>query len=182
MARAMRSPIPGPISSLRRGFVVAIAALGLAVLAGCAGGPDSVVPTLTPPDDDTVLAPGETVSFRLEPFSGAPGNLTDDLTRIIGTVAEKQKLKLIRRPTEEAVYRIRGNLSAVGDDSGTTVIYVFSVYNRNRRLVHQIHGQEVSKGSRGDPWAGVQNDALHNIAIRTVDALKAFVASRDESG
>lgn len=173
LPREKRSPAP------RWGLVALSMALGLLVLTACSGDGGGPLPAFSPPTDDTVLEPGEEITFRLDPFTGAPGNLTDDLTRMIVSVAEKQKLKLLRRPTDRAVYRIRGNLAAVGDDSGTTVIYIYSIYNRNERLVHKIHGQEVSKGSRGDPWAGVQPDALRNIAVRTVDAVKAWVARRE---
>lgn len=160
-----------------RNCLVTMFLAGVLLLTGCAdnGTPPtpSTLTTASAPVLPAVPASEATIAF--EPFIGIPGNRADQLSRKIGETAQKEKLKLVRRIDETATYRVRGYLTAVGNESGTTIVYVYDIFRGDAR-VHRISGQETSEGSRGDPWTGVDNDALNNIAIRTVVALKSWLS------
>ncbi|SDU29307.1 hypothetical protein [Stappia sp. ES.058] len=156
----------------------AAAILAALVLAACAGEPvppglvsDNAAPAAraAPPVDP------QQVTIAFEPFTGAPGNISDALSRRIGTEALAQDLKLVRRVGAPATYRINGYLSASGDQSSTTLFYVFDVVDGTGSRVHRIIGQESAGGAAGDPWAGVDSDALDRAARRAVAELVAWL-------
>ncbi len=163
----------------------AIAALPL-MLAGCGGitPPDFVgVPQQPATSQSASYAapvPASEASFAFDPFSGAPGNTIDKLSRRIGEEARKENLTLVRRVGARATYRVKGHLSAVGSNTASTILYVFDVYDASGRRLHRFSGQETSDATSADPWAGVSSESLDLVATRTVLALKAWL-TRAES-
>lgn len=158
-----------------RGALPALALL----LSACAGDPlppayvsENSAPTSSAPAP-SVPADQATVAF--EPFTGAPGNIADALSRQIGNEARSQNLRLVRRVGAPATYRINGYLSASGDQSSTTLFYVFDVVDSAGNRLHRILGQESAPGSSGDPWSGVDDDALNRAARRSVAELAAWI-------
>ena len=148
------------------------------LVAGC--GPNGTPPTpgalgsVPAPTATPTPVPTSDASVAFEPFIGMPGNRADELAKHIGSEAQRQNLNLVRRLDTKATYRVRGYLTAVGNDSGVTVVYVYDIFSGNNR-VHRISGQEISEGSDGDPWNGVENEALKNIAARTVIEIKSWL-------
>lgn len=158
---------------------IALASVGLgAALAGCAGNSGSPVPKGFTSAPATTVArprvPASEATFAFEPFIGVPGNTADELSRKIGEKAKLENLKLVRRVDGEATYRVRGYLTAAGNENGKTIAYVFDVFSGDQRL-YRFNGQEIADGSRGDPWAGVESESLDNIAARVVLALKSWL-------
>ncbi|MEI2383630.1 hypothetical protein [Breoghania sp. JC706] len=157
---------------------------GFLALAGCSGtvppalvgdGPapgNSASQTSRPPAPSV---PASQATFAFEPFVGVPGNTADSLSRRIGEEAKAQGLTIVRRIGAPATYRVKGHLSAVGDNSSSTIIYVFDVYDANGNRLHRFSGQETSSKTSGDPWTGVEGDALDLIAKRTVMALQSWL-------
>lgn len=156
--------------------VATLLAFGLA-LAGCApnppGSPRVLVPAFADPTDHIDLT---AMSFAIEPFEGVPGNAADQLTNKIAETARREGLTVVLRPGAPARFRLKGWLTAVGNDTSTTVVYVYEVLGEDGRRLHRIDGQEPSDGSDGDPWASVTDDTITIIAERTVAALKAWLA------
>lgn len=148
-------------------------------LAACAG--NQVPPAYVSPGSTTASAPAvadpQKVTVAFEPFTGAPGNIADELSRAIGTEARKQDLKLVRRVGAPATFRVNGYLSASGDQSSTTMFYVLDVVDSGGNRVHRIVGQETAPGSSGDPWAGPNSDTLSRAARRAVTELAAWIRS-----
>ena len=157
---------------------LAVLATALALLTACAGGP--VPPAAVESRAAArVSAPAPTspdkVTVAFEPFTGAPGNIADDLARKIGNEARVQNLKLVRRVGAPATYRVKGYLAASGDQSSTTMFYVFDVVDTSDTRVHRIVGQESAPGSSGDPWSGPNSDTLERAARRAVTELVAWI-------
>lgn len=162
---------------------VASCALPLAaalLLSACSTSP-------TPPADVVAPAPArgpvvsepptvapDKITYAFEPFTGAPGNIADELSSNLGTEAHAQGLLLVRRVGAPATYRLNGYLSATGDNSSVTLFYVFDVVDNAGNRVHRIVGQESSNGTSGDPWSGVDSDTLRRAAKRTIASLKAW--------
>ena len=66
-------------------------------------------------------------------------------------------------------------LAASGDQSSTTMFYVFDVVDASDTRVHRIVGQESAPGSSGDPWSGPNSDTLERAARRAVTELVAWI-------
>ena len=156
----------------------AVPALAL-LLAACAGNPAPpayVSDTRSRPAAVPVPSvPADQATFAFEPFTGAPGNIADALSRQIGAESRNQNLRLVRRVGAPATYRINGYLSASGDQSQTTLFYVFDIVDAGGNRLHRILGQESAPGSSGDPWSGIDDDALNRAARRSVAELVAWL-------
>ena len=119
--------------------------------------------------------PASDVKFAIEPFTGAPGNTADDISRRIGQLAEQEGISLVRRNGPDVTHRVQGYLAVAGDDSRGILVYVYDIFNRDGDRLFRFTGQETVSASDGDPWNGVDNDAIDNVAQRTVRSLAAWV-------
>lgn len=133
--------------------------------------PQRAAPPPAPP------VPASEATFAFEPFVGTPGNTADSLAERIGEIARAEGLSIVRRIGQPASYRVKGHLSAVGDSTSSTIIYVFDVYDANNRRVHRFSGQETASAASGDPWGGVSSQTIDLLARRTVQSLKAWLTS-----
>ncbi len=119
--------------------------------------------------------PEEGITFAFEPFTGAPGNIADELSEMIGSEARKQGITLVRRIGAAATYRVNGYLSATGQPSNGTVFYVFDIVDSSGRRVKRISGTEDTGGASGDPWQAVSSGTLSRIANRSMVEIKAWL-------
>ncbi len=117
----------------------------------------------------------EGITFAFEPFTGAPGNIADELSKQIGTQAASQGLSLVKRVGADATYRVNGYLAATGQPGKGTIFYVFDIVDRSGRRLKRISGSEETGGSTGDPWQGASSGVLSRIAQRSVIEIKAWL-------
>lgn len=115
------------------------------------------------------------VTFAFEPFTGAPGNIADELSEYIGNEARKQDITLVRRVGAVATYRVNGFLAATGQPSNGTVFYVFDIVDNNGRRLKRISGTETTGGASGDPWQSVSSSTLSRIATRSMVEIEAWL-------
>lgn len=121
------------------------------------------------------LADPAEATFAFEPFEGVPGNVGDELLRQIWRRAETEGLKVVKRPGGAALFTVEGTLTAISDDTNSTVFYVFDVKDVSGRRLHRISGRQRSDDTEGDPWAGVQDSDLDHIARRVTALLDAWL-------
>jgi len=158
------------------------AALALAIVAtGCSAAGSGPPTALTSPAFTAATAAGEhidltTMSFAIEPFEGMPGNAADDLTRRIVETGKHEGLTFVQRLGAPATYRVKGWLTAVGNPTSTTIVYIYDVTDASGQRVFRFTGQEPSGGTSADPWSAVSDDTVAIIAERTVATLKAWLA------
>lgn len=168
-----------PLSTSLRLAGLAAAAL---LLAACQNRPEpptligSPAPALQRSGTATAPQSGP-VTFAFEPFTGAPGNIADELSREIGTEAHRQGLVLVRRVGAAATYRVNGYLSATADPSSSSLFYVFDIVDAGGNRLKRFSGTEVADGVSGDPWEAADGDALRRIAKRTVVEIDAWLKS-----
>ncbi|MBO6757428.1 MAG: hypothetical protein JJ902_13945 [Roseibium sp.] len=166
------------VSAIRKAVSVLAPLVLVATLAACQGSPQPPGSIGQRPTPVAVTGP-ETdpsrVTFAFEPFTGAPGNIADDLSEDIGAEARRQGLTLVRRVGAAATYRINGYLSATGDRSSATVFYVFDIVDNSGRRVKRVSGTETTSGSQGDPWEAVDSATLSRIANRSVVEISAWL-------
>ncbi len=167
------------ISKVSRWPAILVMVLGLAA---CQGAPEPPVAIGgTPQPTAQHLAPDANtgqVTFAFDPFTGAPGNIADELSKNIGTRAGSEGLVLVRRIGAPATYRVKGYLSATGSPSATTVFYVFDIVDGSGQRLKRISGTETIGGTTGDPWQAVDSTTLGTIANRTVVEMRAWLNRR----
>ncbi|WP_018183717.1 hypothetical protein [Kaistia granuli] len=129
--------------------------------------PDASAPALP-------AVPFATAKFSFAPITGAPAHILSSLSTQLAQEAVAQNVALVPSGDTQASYVIKGYLSAVGDSSGTILVYVWDVFDASGRRVHRISGQETSANGSQDPWLGVDGGAISNVARRTVAALVAW--------
>lgn len=161
-------------------------AVALALVAAVAAGCDAPRPTgiaaglgegMAAPERP--LADPATATFAFEPFEGVPGNVGDDLLRRMWRQSEREGLNVVKRPGGAALFTVEGTLTAVSDDTNSTVFYVFDVKDVTGRRLHRISGRQLSGSSDGDPWVGVEGGDLDLIARRVAALLDAWLNAPD---
>ena len=156
-----------------------LAILSVLALAACQGLPEPPSPLGAPSPNQAPAAPPPATpseaTFAFEPFTGAPGNLSDDLSRYIGIEAQKQGLLLVRRVGAASNYRVKGYLSATGEPSSATVFYVFDIVTPSGTRLKRISGSETVSGTKGDPWQAIDSATLERIANRSVVEIIAWL-------
>jgi hypothetical protein len=149
-----------------------------AALAACNNTLSSSQTSTTPPAESTAPAlpavPFATAKFSFAPITGAPAHILSNLSTQLAKESLAQNVALVPSGDTQANYVIKGYLSAVGDTSGTILVYVWDVFDASGRRVHRISGQETTANGSQDPWLGVDTSAISNVARRTVAALVAW--------
>ena len=158
--------------------LVALAAATL--LSGCGGGDgisgaaQSMATAMTPTAVQPPAVPLSEAKFAFAPVTGAPATVLTNISAQLGKEAFAQQISLVPSDDPAATYIIKGYLSAIGDASGTILVYVWDVFDRSGRRVHRISGQETAPGAARDPWSGVDNAATTDVARQTISALVAW--------
>jgi hypothetical protein len=171
----------------RIGMALRIAVLGALALLIAACAPveaprlGSGPPVLSPKTLKTLSKPTPTaaaVTFALEPITNAPGEMVYGFEDALKKDAPSRQLKIVDVNDPAAEYRLKIYLSAVGDYSGSLMIYVADVFDATGGRVHRISGQIKTGGSTADPWAPIKaTGILAQAAQETIDALGDWVHS-----
>lgn len=114
--------------------------------------------------------------FAFVKISGAPSTHVIEFSRALDREAKARNLIIVPEDDPSATYLVKGYLSAIGDKSGTILVFVWDVTDTSGRRVHRVSGQESGGGSSNDPWSGVDTEAVETAARRTIDNLVAWVS------
>lgn len=117
----------------------------------------------------------ENARFAFITLTGVPGQARFDLEKALKKYAATRNLTISVEDDATATYRIRGYLSAVGDENGTLLVYTWDVYDATGVALHRIAGQQTAPGSSGDPWAGIETTQLDDAARETIDKLADWI-------
>jgi hypothetical protein len=121
-------------------------------------------------------APNLNVRIAFSPVTGAPSEPIGRLNVAIREEAAKRSIMVVPAGDPNIDYTIQGYLSAVGGPSGTVLVFVWDIADRSGQRVHRVSGQEASTKGAPDPWAAVDSETLKVVALRTVDALAAWLS------
>jgi len=157
---------------------LAVVAFAAAFLAGCGSASNSGSSSATSQAAPVVAAPVVPFAearFAFAPVTGAPTQVLMALSSELGKEALAQRITLVPSGDPSATYTVKGYLSAVGDVSGTILVYVWDIFDTTGRRVHRISGQETAPGgSNVDPWSGVSRASTANVARRTISSIVAW--------
>ena len=112
------------------------------------------------------------VGFALDPITNAPGEMIYGYEDALKAKAASRQLKFVAADDPAATYRLKVYLSAVGDYSGTLMLYVVDIFDMTGARIHRVSGQITAGGSLSDPWANIKDtDVVTKAAQETIDAL-----------
>jgi len=116
---------------------------------------------------------GSSPKVAIAPIIGAPENVTAQLTQAL-VVAGKERNLSLTPGTSGGDYTLRGYLLAAPERSGSKISYIWDVTDTKGARVTRVSGEEiVSKGSRSNPWSGVDATVIRSIAGKTASKLAA---------
>ncbi len=116
---------------------------------------------------------GGSPKVNIAPIIGAPENVTSELTQALVVAGNERNLTLIPGTTG-GNYVMRGYLLASPERSGAKISYIWDVNDAKGARVTRVSGEEVvSKGSRSNPWSGVDSTVIRSIAGETASRLAA---------
>jgi hypothetical protein len=170
--------VPANVSRIARLSLALSAAL---LVAGCTSVPvmGPGPPPLVAPKAIKTLGPaplkGETATFALAAVTGVPADLNYALQASLAKYAATRNLAILPEDDPAAVYRVKGYLSAVGDSSGTVLVYTWDVTDAFNTPLYRVSGQETGAGSSTDPWLGVDKGIIDAAARETIDRLADWV-------
>ncbi len=122
------------------------------------------------------LPTGKSVTFL--PVSNAPQVAVSNLAKSIRTASANNGLPVVASIADGAQYQVKGYFSALEDGSGTLLVYVWDVLDRNNKRVYRINGQEQTASKSSDPWGAISPDMLDKVANTTVTQLKSWLGNR----
>lgn len=134
--------------------------------------------TAAPAATAQVAAVASAARVQFAPIVGATVEAVTPLTQQLSVKARERGLRLVPSGDASTTHMMKGYFSALSEDSGTTVIYVWDVVDAAGNRLHRIQGQERATGSNGEGWAAVPPAMMQAIANRTIEDLVAWLASR----
>ncbi|MGB7335573.1 MAG: hypothetical protein WBD01_07275 [Salaquimonas sp.] len=122
------------------------------------------------------LPVGKAVAFL--PVSNAPQSAVTNLAKSIRNAASASGVPVVASVQQGAEYQVKGYFSALEDGSGTLLVYVWDVLDKNNKRVYRINGQEQTSSRSSDPWASVSVTMIDRVALTTVAQLKSWLNTR----
>ena len=136
-------------------------------------------PPMLSPKQAKTLGPapvkGPAVRFAFARVTGIPGEMRIQLEASLKRFAATRDLAIVPEDDPTATYHVKGYLSAVGDATGTLLVYVWDVTDLNGTPLYRISGQESAPGSSTDPWEGMKTEEVDQAARETIDKLADWV-------
>jgi hypothetical protein len=118
---------------------------------------------------------GEEVRFTFATVTGVPAEMRFTLEDSLKKYAATRTLTIVPPGDTTAVYQVKGYLSAIGDDTGTLLVYTWDVSDAFGTPLYRISGQETGAGSSTDPWIGISKAEIDAAARDTIDKLADWV-------
>ena len=141
--------------------------------------PGQAAPAATPAAVATAprIKPGD-VRVNIAPIVGAPLEAVTALSKSMNQRARETGLKLVAEGDTTATYVVKGYFSALAEESGTTVIYVWDVLDPSGNRLHRIQGRQTNPGfDEGDAWRAVTPGTMQAVGVSSIDQLRAWLAT-----
>lgn len=148
--------------------------LGTLLLApgGCA----TTIPSVTSAHSSPGQASARAIAFA--PLSGPPPPVADRLATAFASASAERGMPLAPYRRNRSAYVVKGFMSVVPGEDGTTALYVWDVLSPDLKRLYRISGQTTDPARADDPWAALSQDSLDAIAGSTLDQLAVWMAAR----
>ncbi len=128
------------------------------------------------PDFGANLPPSPGVTFL--PVIGPPQSAISRLSSSIRNSAKNNGVTIIPNGQTGAEYQVKGYFSALDDGTGTRLIFIWDVLDRNGRNIHRISGEERTGTQNANPWSAITPGMITNIVERTMQNLYGWLNTR----
>lgn len=125
---------------------------------------------------DSALSPSPGVTFL--PVLGPPQSAISQLSSSIRNSAQGNSVTIIPKGQTGATYQVKGYFSALDDGTGTRLIFIWDVLDRNGRKIHRISGEERTSSRNANPWSAIDSGMITNIVERTMQNLRGWMSTR----
>ena len=148
--------IPDRLAAILRLAAMSAAALAVAACVPIAAptlGPGPP-PMVTPKTIRTLgAAPvkGAAVTFAFATVTGVPAEMRFSLEDSLKRYAATRNLTILPEGDPTAVYKVKGYLSAIGDTTGTLLVYVWDVSDPAGTPLYRVSGQETAAAAAATP-------------------------------
>ncbi len=113
-------------------------------------------------------------------IDGAPETITTRLKQDMASEAATRQIT-ITDPTV-ARYLVRGYLDAYPTETGTSVHYVWDVFDATKQRMQRLDDAfDLPKSRTDDPWGGVNDEVLAGIASKSTDDLAVLLGKTPEA-
>ena len=112
-------------------------------------------------------------------IEGAPASIVQKF--IEKTQNEAAGLDVVMTDLRTAKYLVRGYLSADPAAQGAVVSYVWDVFDSRKARVQRVEDAVAVKAPGGDPWSGVDDKALGELALKSAEDLAAVLSNMPEA-
>lgn len=167
-----------------RALAVALAIVAVAGLSGCVETPGVLDARVAEEAraGRVVANPGVSPGAATVAFvavEGAPPAVAARFTEKTTGEALRREMALV--DAVAASYLVRGYLSAWPVEGGTSIGYVWDVFDRSRNRIRRSEDAITVKGSAADPWSLVNDQALTSLASHSADDLAAILTHTPEA-
>ncbi len=148
-------------------FVSVVIAAIVFALAGCnENGP---VGLASPVRVDASAAPVALLSL-----DGAPPEVTARLAGALSSQAQARQISIVP-DSGNPRFKLKGYLAAAPAEGGTTVTWVWDVFDGSSHRTQRLSGSETIQRSAADSWSAVDDGTLSRIAGRSMDGVALFL-------
>ncbi len=112
-------------------------------------------------------------------IDGAPEPIASRLKQDLASEAATREISITAPAL--ARYFVRGYVDAYPTETGTSVHYVWDVFDTTLRRTQRVGDAFELPPSGPDPWSGVNDDVLASIAARSADDLAMFLGNTPEA-
>ncbi len=115
---------------------------------------------------------------NIAPIVGAPLEAVTALSKSMNQRARETDLKLVAAGDSATTHVVKGYFSALAEEGGTTVIYVWDVLDPSGNRLHRIQGRQSNTGAdEADAWRAVTPGTMQAIGAASIDELRTWLAS-----
>ncbi|MCG8445323.1 MAG: hypothetical protein MI753_06330 [Hyphomicrobiales bacterium] len=112
---------------------------------------------------------------------GAPDTVGMTLLTQMQSSATARNLPMTTGPAVTGGRNISGYLSAITETDGTTLSYVWDVFDADGNRIHRIEGSEKSAERPSDPWIAANEAVLGRVAETSTAALATWLIANGQN-
>lgn len=122
---------------------------------------------------------GRNITLAMVSLDGLPDTVTPRFSAALAEAAQARDMAFIDA-ADKPRFRLRGYLSAYSGEGGTSVSYVWDVFDASLNRARRVAGSETLSRRDADPWAAMDEAALRRIAGRSLDGVGEFLISQPQ--
>jgi hypothetical protein len=117
------------------------------------------------------------VPIAFESIEGPPATVQTALAGELASAASSRQVELVGTGVD-ARYRVRGYLTTEHTaDGGAALAFVWDVFDAEKRRARRFTGTSPIRTAAGDPWSGLDKEALRRLAAESMDEIATFLSA-----